>query len=437
MSAQPPGQAPRTAPATTGAQLPTLARETTAENPWPVRELSPKIQGYIAKMDPVWVEGQVIQFKEVARIGLAFLTLRDVEAEMSLPVTVRTTYLRSAGLEPKPGDRVVLHAKPGFWPKSGSFQLDAREIRAVGIGELLARIEHLKGILRSEGLFDEQRKKPLPFVPQLVGLVTGQGGDAEHDVVNNARRRWPGVRFAIRHAAVQGAGAAAAVTAALQELDADPEVDVIVIARGGGNVEHLLPFSDERLLRAVAAARTPVVSAIGHEQDRPLLDEVADFRASTPTDAGKRIVPDLAEETRGLTQARGRIRQAVEARLRAESERLAALRSRPAMADPQVLLDRHREQISAAQVSARRCMAWALQRADGELEGHRGRLRALSPAATLERGYAVLRTHEGTVVRSPGDVEPGDQLEALLAHGRIAVEVGMHEDDEWLEEQAP
>ena len=245
------------------------------------------------------------------------------------------------------GARVVLQAKPVFWTQRGSLMLDARQIRPVGVGELLARVEHLKRLLASEGLFDVDRKRPLPFLPRTVGLICGRAGAAEKDVVENARRRWPTVRFAIREVAVQGGSAVQEVMAALQELDADPGVDVIVIARGGGSVEDLLPFSNEALIRAVAAARTPVVSAIGHDVDTPLLDHVADWRASTPTDAGKAVVPDAQAERHGIRQSRDRGRRAVHARIASERRHLTALRSRPVMARPVAMIDARRQELDA------------------------------------------------------------------------------------------
>ncbi|WP_418608108.1 exodeoxyribonuclease VII large subunit [Georgenia sp. SUBG003] len=312
--------------------------ETTAENPWPVRLLSSKIAEYVSRMAPLWVEGQVVQLNRRPGATLAFLTLRDTDADMSLPVSVSARVLAAVEAPLHEGAHVVVHARPVFWPKRGTLQLQADALRPVGVGELLARIEHLKRVLAAEGLFDAGRKTPLPFLPRTVGLVCGRESKAEHDVVVNARARWPSVRFEIREVAVQGSRAVAAVCEAITELDADPAVEVIVVARGGGAVEDLLPFSNESLVRAASACRTPLVSAIGHETDTPLLDLVADYRASTPTDAAKRIVPDVAEERRQLTHARQRIRHAVRARLHGEQQGLAALRSRPVMADPHALV---------------------------------------------------------------------------------------------------
>ena len=323
------------------APLPEKAADTSAEQPWPVRVLSLKIADYVDKMSPLWVEGQVVQINR--RGTTAYLVLRDPDVDMSLAASISVHAIAAMGSPLDEGARVVLQAKPVFWPKRGTLMLDARQIRPVGVGDLLARIEILKQRLAQEGLFDADRKRPLPFLPRQVGLVTGRGSAAEKDVVENARRRWPSVRFAIREVAVQGSTAVAEVSAAVKELDADPEVDVIVIARGGGAAEELLPFSNETLLRVVSEARTPVISAIGHDVDTPLLDFVADWRASTPTDAGRRVVPDAEGELRGTAQAVARATRALGRRLDHERHILLALRSRPVMADPIALVTRQRE----------------------------------------------------------------------------------------------
>ncbi len=402
-------------------ELPARALDTTAERPWPVRVLSAKIAQYIDKMSPVWVEGQVVELNR--RAGISFLTLRDTDADMSLSVSVPGRVL--AALETPVGDgaHVVVHAKPSFWPKRGSLQLQADAVRPVGVGELLARIEHLKRVLAAEGLFEPGRKVPLPFLPGVVGLVCGRGSKAEHDVVVNARARWPAVAFEIREVAVQGQAAVAQVSKALTELDADPRVEVIVVARGGGSVEDLLPFSNEALIRVAAACLTPIVSAIGHETDTPIFDLVADVRASTPTDAGKRVVPDVAAESTGLDQARRRMRAAVAAYVDAEQQRLAALLSRPVLARPDQMLVLREERLAADRDAARRAFATRLDAAHVGIEALAAQVRALSPAATLERGYAVLRTRDGIVVRSAADTSAKDHLEAILAHGRLGLRV--------------
>ncbi|MFC4554071.1 exodeoxyribonuclease VII large subunit [Georgenia faecalis] len=404
-------------------ELPARALETTAEQPWPVRLLTQKIGEYVARMPPVWVEGQIVQLNRRPGAGMAFLTLRDNDVDMSLPVSVHPRLLAGAATPLREGSHVVVHAKPTYWTKRGTLQLQADALRTVGIGDLLARVEQLKRVLAAEGLFDVGRKVALPFLPAVVGLVCGRESKAEHDVVVNARERWPGVHFEIREVAVQGTGAVSQVSAAIAELDADSRVDVIVVARGGGSVEDLLPFSNEQLVRTAAACRTPLVSAIGHETDAPLLDLVADYRASTPTDAARRIVPDMSEEQRIVLHARQRMGAAIEHRLRAEQHALDGIRSRPVLADPTTMVVRRAEDVDRLHRAGSQAFALRVERSAAELATLHGRLRALSPAATLARGYAVLRTPAGTAVRSPDDVAAGDQLEALLAEGRLRVEV--------------
>lgn len=401
--------------------LPLLARDTTADRPWPVRHLAPKISDYIAKMPPVWVEGQVLNFKRWS--SLYFLTLRDADVDMSLSVTVPASAIGKLAEKIEDGAHVVVHARPRFHAKKGDLTFAADEMRLVGIGELLARIEHTKGVLAAEGLFAASRKRPLPFLPAVVGLVCAQQGDAEHDVVSNARLRWPAVRFEIRRVTVQGVRAVPEVVAAIADLDARPEVEVIVVARGGGSFEDLLPFSNETLVRAAAACRTPLVSAIGHELDAPLLDLVADLRASTPTDAAKRIVPDVLEERARLQQARLRARAAVTGRIARDQSALDAMRSRPVLASPGTLVDAHEHRLHAARDAARRSLHSALLHGHAEIRGLAAQVRALSPAATLDRGYAVVQRADGAVVRSPDDVSTGDPLRIRVAEGELAAAV--------------
>jgi exodeoxyribonuclease VII large subunit len=342
---------------------------------------------------------------------------------MSLSVAIQVNALDAMPTPLSQGARVVLQAKPVFWTQRGSLMLDARQIRPVGVGELLARVEHLKQLLASEGVFDPDRKKPLPFLPRTVGLVCGRASAAEKDVVENARRRWPSVRFAIREVAVQGPTAVQEVTAALAELDADPEVDVVVIARGGGSVEDLLPFSNEALVRAVAAARTPVVSAIGHDVDTPLLDHVADWRASTPTDAGKRVVPDAHAEREGVRQAAERARGALRRRVEAERRHLVAVRSRPVMADPSAMLEVRRRELDALRDRARHRVLAAVHRASDQVGHLRAQVRALSPQSTLERGYAVVQHRDGRVVLDQAELEVDELLRVRVARGDFGVRV--------------
>ncbi|MBM6978262.1 MAG: exodeoxyribonuclease VII large subunit [Actinomyces succiniciruminis] len=429
----PPAQAPLNPPAAqpagpgTSRPLARLARETTPENPWPLRLLSTKIDEYVNKMTFVWVEGQIVQFNRRPGSGMQYLTLRDADADMSMSVSVftreLTTIERATGVQVTEGARVVVHAKPRFWTKRGSLELRADDIRPVGIGDLLARIEQLRRILAAEGLFDAERKHPLPFLPRKVGLVCGRNAKAKDDVVVNARLRWPGLLFEIREVAVQGAQAVREVTAAIRELDADPSVDVIVVARGGGAVEDLLPFSDEGLVRAAAAARTPIVSAIGHETDCPLLDLVADYRASTPTDAARRIVPDLAEETMGLDQARERMRTVLRSRLDAEQRGLDQVLARPVMADPTLIVRDRVAELEQARERMRRALSATLSLADADLRADHARLRALSPQGVLDRGYAILRSPGGGIITSAQQLKKGDLIEGVLASGRLVAQV--------------
>lgn len=403
--------------------LPEKALDTSPARPWPVRVLSDKIKGYIDRMPPVWVEGQVVQFNQRPGAGMQFLTLRDADRDVSLPVTIFSSALARLPTSPAEGDHVVVHAKPTFWTKRGTLQMQADQIRAVGVGELLARIEELKRVLGAEGLFDLDRKRPLPFLPGVVGLVCGRESKAEHDVVVNARARWPQVRFEIREVAVQGVAAVPEVSRAIAELDARDDVEVIVVARGGGSVEDLLPFSNEALVRAAAACRTPLVSAIGHETDSPLLDLVADLRASTPTDAAKCIVPDVSEERQRLAHARQRIRGAVTAMLDREQRGLDSVRSRPVLAAPRTMLESRDREIVQTIRHARHCLNALLLRASGEIGRLEAQVRALSPASTLERGYAVVQRADGQVVRRPEDVAVGDTVHVRLAAGALDAEV--------------
>jgi exodeoxyribonuclease VII large subunit len=401
-------------------ELPEKAGDTTAEHPWPVRLLSVKIAEYVGRMSPLWVEGQVVQITQRPGTKTAYLTLRDPDVDMSLSVNVPIGVLERMPAPLTEGARVVVQAKPEFWEKRGTLSLAARDIRPVGVGELLERLEHLKRLLAAEGLLDADRKRPLPFLPKTVGLICGRASAAEHDVVENARKRWPAVQFAIREVAVQGANAVTEVAVAVKELDHDPSVDVIVIARGGGSVEDLLPFSNEGLLRVVSAALTPIVSAIGHEVDTPLLDLVADVRASTPTDAAKLVVPDVAEQVAGLGRARGRLLRAMHDRLDRESAGLAALRSRPVIARPHTMVEVRAADVLALVDRSRAALQTRLERGADEVRHLGAQVRALSPAATLDRGYAVVQLQDGRVLLDPDDVEDREPLRLRLARGELA-----------------
>ncbi|MCE0535004.1 exodeoxyribonuclease VII large subunit [Kineosporia rhizophila] len=404
-------------------KIPATAGETSAEQPWPVRLLSAKLTDYIARAPGVWVEGQVVQLTRRPGQSTCYLTLRDPDVDLSFNVSTHVRVLDALPTPLQDGSRVVLHARAQLFPRRGSLSLFADQIRPVGVGELLAQLENLRRVLAAEGLFAAARKRPLPFLPTVVGLVCGRASAAERDVVENARRRWPAVRFEIRPVAVQGPKAVEDVVGALRSLDALEEVDVIVVARGGGSVEDLLPFSNEGLLRVVSACRTPIVSAIGHEVDKPLLDLVADWAASTPTDAGKRIVPDVAAELEGVAQLRRRASQSLRTRVAREVESVAALRSRPVMADPHRLLNAQSDLVAVQRERAARALGNRLSHARQDVDHLRQRVRALSPLATMERGYAVVQRADGQVVRSPAEVSAGESLRLRVHAGEIAARV--------------
>ncbi|MGF1432498.1 exodeoxyribonuclease VII large subunit [Kitasatospora sp. LaBMicrA B282] len=398
-----------------------MANTSSPEAPLPVAKVSQLIGGWVDRLGAVWVEGQITQLSR--RPGMQFLTLRDTEHDVSLVVTCFRTVLEPLADTLHEGSRVLVHAKPEWYVARGTLSLRAAEVRLVGLGELLARLERLKRQLAAEGLFATERKRPLPFLPQCVGLVTGRASAAERDVLEVARRRWPAVRFEVRNVLVQGPQAAAQVTAAVRELDRHPEVDVIVVARGGGSVEDLLPFSDEELCRTVAATVTPVVSAIGHEPDQPLLDFVADLRAATPTDAAKRVVPDVGEEQARIHQLRDRARRMIGELVRREEAGLASVRERPALAAPHRLVAERGQELTALLERARRSLGHRLDRAESDLGHTLARVVALSPAATLERGYAVLQRPDGQVVTDPAALAAGQALHARVAGGGFDVTV--------------
>ena len=400
-----------------------MALNTSADTPIPVAEVSRLIGGWVDRLGAVWVEGQITQLSRRPGAGVVFLTLRDPSHDISLSVTCfRAVYEQVADVVGE-GARVVVHAKPEWYGPRGTLSLRATEIRPVGMGELLARLEHLKKTLAAEGLFALDRKRPLPFLPQLIGLVTGRASAAERDVRENARLRWPAVRFEVRNVPVQGASAVPRVIEAVRDLDAHPEVDVIVIARGGGSVEDLLPFSDEQLVRTVAECRTPVVSAIGHEPDSPLLDLVADLRASTPTDAAKRIVPDVREELARVQLVRDRALRMVRSLIEREERGLEAAVSRPALAAPYRMVDERAAEVGDRLARARRTLGHLLDRADADLTHTLARVVALSPAATLRRGYAVLQREDGAAVRDPAELTADEHLRARVAGGDFTVRV--------------
>ena len=392
--------------------------ETSSEAPATVRVVTEAIKEYVDRLGPILIEGEISELNE--RSGMmAFIRLRDPSVDMSISVMCHKSVIAAA--QPLPANaRVVLYAKPSWYTKNGSLSFSAREIRQVGVGELLARLEALKNTLALEGLFDTDRKVALPLLPQKIGLICGRNTDAEKDVVENAKRRWPSVQFEIREVTVQGAAAVSEVSEALRELEADKTVEVIIITRGGGSFEDLLPFSDEGLVRLAASCKTPIVSAIGHEKDSPLLDLVADYRASTPTDAAKRVVPDIAEEIAMITAFKDRARRRLVNLIDLESTRITNFMERPVMKDPMVLVSSRAEVIVALKDRSNRSFAARLKLAKEELKQIKARVRALSPQATLDRGYSVVQLSNGEILTDPKRLKAGEQLRMRLAKGEAA-----------------
>jgi exodeoxyribonuclease VII large subunit len=383
--------------------------------------VSEAIKEYVERLGPIWIEGEISELNERSG-GMAFMRLRDTSVDMSLSVMCYKNVL--AAVQPLPANaRVIIHAKASWFTKNGSLTMSAKEIRQVGVGELLARLEALKGVLAAEGLFSADRKVALPKLPRKVGLICGRNTDAEKDVVENARRRWPAVEFEIREVAVQGAAAVVEVSAALRELEDMAEVDVIIITRGGGSFEDLLPFSDESLVRLAASCQTPIVSAIGHEKDSPLLDLVADYRASTPTDAAKRVVPDIEQEISDINKIRDRMYRRLLSSVEYELNQIAQLRNRPVMKDPGVMIKVRKDDLSALRDRSHRGFKALLDIEKKEMKGVIAHLRSLSPQSTMDRGYAVVQSDDGKIVRDATKLKAGSVLRIRAAKGEAKASV--------------
>jgi exodeoxyribonuclease VII large subunit len=405
------------------------------DNPWPIGLLSAKIKGYIERLGSVWVEGEITQWGVSG--GNVYGKLKDLSADATVGFTMWSSVKARVPADLKQGDRVVALIKPSYWAKGGTLTMQVFEMRHVGLGDLLERLERLRAQLAQEGLFETARKKPLPFLPHRIGLITGKDSDAEKDVLRNAQLRWPAVQFRVVHTAVQGDRVVADVTAAIRALDADAEVEVIIVARGGGDFQNLLGFSDEGLVRAAAACATPLVSAIGHEADRPLLDEVADLRASTPTDAAKRVVPDVSEELNRVQQAKARMGSCISALLRHETHRIEQLRTRPVLAGGDWIIDSRAEELTRYVARGHELVSRAIDTAATATSELATQLRALSPQRTLDRGYAIAQRDDGAIVRSGDDAPAGTTLVLRLAEGSVAaVSEGTLEDPDHRREPA-
>jgi len=404
----------------------------TFDAPWGVSLFSSKVKGWIDRLGTAWVEGEITQWGVSG--GNVYGKLKDLAVDATIGFTIWSSVKARIPADLKQGDRVIALIKPNYWVKGGSLTMQVYEMRHVGLGDLLERLERLKLQLAAEGLFDAGRKKPLPFLPSGVGLITGKDSDAEKDVLRNAQLRWPSVRFRVVHAAVQGDRTAREIVNAIELLDADPEIDVIIVARGGGDFQNLLGFSDESVVRAAAAARTPIVSAIGHEADQPLLDFVADLRASTPTDAAKRVVPDVSEERHRVDQARLRIRGRVSSIVATEIDRIAQVRSRPALANAGWIIDQRSEDLTRYVARGEELVTRVIERERNQVRELAGHLRALSPQRTLDRGYAIVQAASGPraghIVRAATDAPADTRLTITVAEGAVgAVSSGAHGDE--------
>lgn len=393
-------------------------RDSTADAPTSVARLNGTIRDFVARWNTVWVEGEITSWN--VRGGNVFGRLKDTQSDAQISIRVWSSVRGRIPADLSVGDHVVAAVKADYFVKAGDFSFTVSSMKHVGLGDQLERLEKLRAQLRQEGLFDPARKKQLPFLPHVIGLITGERSDAEKDVHRNAELRWPQVRFRTRYAAVQGDRCVPETLAALAALDADPEVDVIIIARGGGDPQTLLGFSDERLVRAVAAASTPIVSAIGHENDHPLLDDVADLRASTPTDAAKRVVPDVGEQRAQIAQLRARATSRLTQRITHDIAQLEQLRSRPVLRSPDPIIAERAQELWLLQARARDTIGRQLDAASRHTSELRASLRALSPAATLARGYAIAHLEGGVILRDAADAPAGSALTITVDRGSLA-----------------
>ncbi|MFM1826224.1 MAG: hypothetical protein RLZZ37_859 [Actinomycetota bacterium] len=388
-----------------------------------VKDASRALSEVISQMPSVWIEGQITSIKIRPGSDWVFVDLRDVSAEATLNVVFNRSVLDDAPSEIESGQRVLVHGKPEFWMNRGSLVFRARKIQPVGLGELMIALEKLKQQLQKEGLFAPEKKKPIPFLPKKIGLICGRASAAMKDVMENTMLRWPGIKFDVHEVAVQGVKSSSEVRAALAQLNAENEVDVIVITRGGGSFEDLLPFSDEMLLRAVAASNIPVISAIGHEQDNPLLDFVSDLRASTPTDAASKLVPDLEDEIELIDDWIFRMREIIANRIEKEQISLERLLEKSALDSPKEFIQSHRDVVIDLKQSLRNIISTKIYSEQTWFKPRLAQLRTLSPLSTLARGFAIVQKHDGKLVRKASEVKTGELLQIRLEKDSLQAEV--------------
>jgi exodeoxyribonuclease VII large subunit len=380
------------------------------------------VGSWLTRLPTVWVEGEVTELRRHERWASVFLTLKDPSDGSCVGVTMARGRFDALRLDLADGERVHVFGRPELYEQRAEFKLRALTIERFGAGAHLASLERLKAALAAEGLFAEDRKRPLPFLPRRIGVVTGNDAAAKRDLITTIRSRFPPASVVIAETYVQGPRAAAEIVSAIGALCEEPDVDVLVLTRGGGSFEDLLPFSDERVVRAVAACRVPVVSAVGHEQDTPLCDLAADVRASTPTAAGKLVVPELSELSGRLDRARGGLARSVRRTL--ERDRLQLERAAERLrAGPRVAVGREGLRLERTRERLRLAPALAVERKRAALENGAAKLAALSPVQTLRRGYAIVRTESGAVVGAAGDVSPGTHVDVTLAEGAFGARV--------------
>lgn len=401
-------------------QLPRLARDTTATNPWPVSVLSGHFHDAIERWPAAWIEGQIVEIN-ARRTTSVYITLRDSFEDVSIQVVGFGLFAQMAR-NFRQGDRVVIHGRADLWVKATRLSFRGDDIRRIGAGDLKEQIDRLRKQLKGEGLFDIENKVPLPEFPHNIGLICAPGARAEGDVITNVMLRWPDVTFTVAHVHVQGPQCPPEVVEAIHTLDEDPNVDVIIVARGGGSFEDLIGFSDERVVRATAACVTPIVSAIGHEDDWTLIDLAADVRASTPTDAAKRVVPDVREQTQLIDNAIFTMRTAIAHRVDRETQLIEGYANRPSLTRPLTMLEPHERFLSDARQRMRIGLTRIVDDAQLTIETTQATLTALSPQATLNRGYAVVQKADGSVVDSANELHVGDDITVTLRRGSVVAQ---------------
>ena len=388
------------------------------DHPFTVQQLSERVANAVKGWGNAWVEGEIIKFQAKAG-GHAYPQLRDLATGSTISLVIFNGVLVSSGEEFKDGDRVLVSGNMDYYVARGTLSLKVSSIKKVGLGVLMAEIEARRAKIYAEGLADPSKKKKLPFLPGVIGLITAENSDAEKDVRQNILLRWPEAVIKMANVSVQGAECAPSVIAALKKMDADPEVEVIIITRGGGGFLDLVGFSDEALVRAVAACETPVISAIGHENDRPIIDDVSDLRASTPTDAAKRVVPDVVDERRKIADSLERMKSIIGSFLGHQVTLIQQIRQHPLLKDPHAYLIQRTDDLTRALGELRDDLDYKLDKQSTDLANKKNLLRSLSPQSTLDRGYAVVRDADGKVITDPKMAKTGTLLKLRVAKGDL------------------